>query len=311
MSRHLSPPRHSVRWAVTDSAHLDRVSRLIPFLRPYTWAIATGFACLLGQIAAELFPPLVWKFVVDTFLRTRILSQLLLAIAILAASYAISAALSGVRTFLLTRAAQGFIFDLRRSIYSRLQTQPLSYFQDRRTGDLVSRAINDVEVVQDVLISGADMVLASGLRLIGVAFIFIYLSRPPPRDLMPSFGVAIALHFFNSHQGLYAAWRELGAAVTAKTADNLAGMPSSSNRREDTRTASSRRPRRSYYTASVESGGRRSRFFRSALLPTRSGIMLGWSMAHVQGRFTVAGWWPTRVTGVLYSHRQPQWASTT
>ncbi len=271
------------------------MARLFSFLWPYRLAVAVGLVCLSGQIAAELFPPLVWKYVVDGFLSTQRISQLLLAMAVLIASYGLAAVLSGIRVFLLTRAAQGFILDLRRAIYSKLQEQPLSYFQDRRTGDLMSRVVNDVEVVQDVLINGVDSVLASALRLIGVAIIFINLQPVVGiLTLVPMAGVAVALYFYNHRiKNVYLRVRgELGQ-VTAKLQDNLAGMPViKAFAREDYEDGEFAEVAQAYYDANVAGVALRSRFFPGIRFIANMGqvVMLGLGAWFVYKRkFTIGG----------------------
>mgnify|MGYP002682222435 FL=1 len=100
-----------------QSASLRTVARLLPFLRPYRVWVAGGLACLVLRIIAELYPPLVWGYVVDTFLKTGRLRDLLIPIGTLVVSYALTAGFNGAQSYLLTRASQGFIFDLRRAVY--------------------------------------------------------------------------------------------------------------------------------------------------------------------------------------------------
>lgn len=274
---------------------LNTLRRLLPYVWPYRGSVVFGFICLIAQIGAELFPPLVWKFVVDSYLETGIEWQLGVALIILAVSYALASALGAVRTFVLTKAASAFIYDLRRAIFARLQQQPISYFQDRRTGDLMSRAVNDVEVVQDVLVTGPDVVLASGLRVIGVAFILVYLQPVLGlASIMPMVGVGFALHYFNIHiKDTYRAVRgELGA-VSAKLQDKLAGMPViKAFAREDYEEGEFADAARLYYDASVRSVAIRTRFFPAVRFIANMGqvIMLGlgaWLIT--QGSFTIGG----------------------
>lgn len=81
---------------------------------------------------------------------------------------------SAVRV-LLERAGQQLTLDLRLRLNDKLQSQSAAYFAQRRTGDLLARVTADVESVQDVLIRGTDSVVANGLRVLGVAGIFIAL----------------------------------------------------------------------------------------------------------------------------------------
>lgn len=274
---------------------LSAVLRLLPFLKPYRKPVILGMLCLLGQIAAELFPPLVWKYVVDTFLETRDLSQLGWAVVALLVAYAANAAFSGFRTFQLTRAAQGLVLDLRKAVYSRLQQQPLAYFQSRRTGDLLSRAVNDVDIVQDVLVSGADNVLASLLRIVGVAFIFITLQPIlGMATIFPMFLVGLALGKYNRRvKGIYRRVRGQLGEVTAKLQDNLGGISViKSFAREEHEEEEFAQTARAYYNISVEGIALRSRFYPSVRFVANLGqvIMLGLGAYLIYlGSFTIGG----------------------
>jgi len=278
-----------------QSASLRTVARLLPFLRPYRVWVAGGLACLVLRIIAELYPPLVWGYVVDTFLKTGRLRDLLIPIGTLVVSYALTAGFNGAQSYLLTRASQGFIFDLRRAVYGKLQEQPLSYFQDRRTGDLLSRTVNDVDTVQDVLISGMESILASGLRLVGVAFIFIRLQPIlGTACVMPMLGVAIALYFYNRRiKDVYRRIRRDLGGVTAKLQDNLSGISViKAFAREDHEESEFADAARTYYEATMEGVAVRSVFFPFVRFIAFTGqiIMLGLGAWLVWiGQFTVGG----------------------
>ncbi len=81
-----------------------------------------------------------------------------------------------MRTRLLESVGQRFVFDLRNRLYDKLSHQSLAYFNEARTGDLMSRASSDVDAVQEVVIRGTDLVLANFLRLAGVSVIFCALN---------------------------------------------------------------------------------------------------------------------------------------
>lgn len=282
-------------YSSSGQASFSAIKRLVPYLWPYRGAVLAGLCLLIIQICAELFPPIVWKYVVDTFLASGLAGQLAWALVALAAAYAVAAGVNGLRVFFLTKAAQGFIYDLRRSLYTRLQEQPLSYFQDQRTGDLLSRVMSDVDVVQEVLITGADLVIASALRVLGVAVIFVWLQ--PIIGLfviMPMVVVALTMRYYNNLvKPIYRRTREELGEVAAKLQDNLSGISViKAFAREDYEEGQFEEAARAYYDASVAGIGVRSRYYPVVRFSANLGqvVMLGlgaW-MIHL-GRFTVGG----------------------
>jgi ABC-type multidrug transport system fused ATPase/permease subunit len=202
------------------------IRRLYGLLGPYRRTVAAGMLCLLLSVAAELYPPLIWQQVVDVGLARGdwgfIVQQIVVLIAVLAAGQALSA----VRGVLLERAGQQLTLDLRLQLYRKLQGQSAAYFANRRTGDLIARLTADVEAVQDVLVRGTDSVVANALRLIGVAGIFIYLQ--PVLGLLtvaPMVLVGALLLRYNTRvRPVYRAARERLGELSARLADNLAGV---------------------------------------------------------------------------------------
>lgn len=185
-----------------------------------------GFLFLLGSIALELTPPLIWKDIVDVAIARRHLSYLWIAIAILIAIQGGQVLFSAIRTRILESVGQHFVYDLRNALYRKLSYQSLAYYNDTRTGDLMSRMSSDVDAVQEVVIQGTDSVVANFLRLAGVAVIFCSLNlRLGLATLVPILIVGILLKRFNGRiKGVYRAARAGLGLVNAKLQDNISGI---------------------------------------------------------------------------------------
>lgn len=200
--------------------------RLLSYLKPYRWRIALGFLFLIGSICLELTPPLIWKNIVDVAITHRAVNQIWGAVIALTVIQAGQVLLSALRTKLLESVGQHFVYDLRNALYNKLSHQSLSYFNDTRTGDLMSRMSSDVDAVQDVVIQGTDSVVANFLRLAGVAVIFCSLNlKLGLATLLPILIVGVLLKRFNGKiKGIYRAARAGLGAVNAKLQDNLSGI---------------------------------------------------------------------------------------
>jgi len=200
--------------------------RILSFLRPYKLTLALGFVCLLGSVVLELAPPLVWKVVVDDVIFRRQVAKLWPAVLALTLMQGGGALLSAVRTRLLESVGQRFVYDLRNTLYRKLSHQSLAYFNEARTGDLMSRASSDVDAVQEVVIRGTDSVIANFLRLAGVSVIFCALNlKLGLATLLPILVVGVFLKLFNKRvKGVYKAAREKLGLVNARLQDNLSGI---------------------------------------------------------------------------------------
>ncbi|MXV18325.1 ABC transporter ATP-binding protein [Deinococcus xianganensis] len=200
--------------------------RLYGLLSPYRRTVTVGLLLLLGSVAAELYPPLVWIRVVDHGIPNRdwtfIAGQLVLLVAV----FGVQQGLSAWRGLLLERAGQAFTRDLRLTLYRKLQGQSAAYFEGQRTGDLIARVTGDVDALQDVLVRGTDAVLANALRLIGVIGIFIAL-QPLLGILttLPMIAVALMLRrYARTVRPAYRAARARLGDLSALITDRLSGI---------------------------------------------------------------------------------------
>ncbi len=124
------------------------VRRLLPYVLRYRRRFALGLACVVVTTFIALLSPWILKYAVNdlhqgvTRAKLGLYASLLLAVGLL----------GGFFRFLMRRIIVGISrdieYDLRNDFFSTLQGMPLAYFQARRTGDLMSRATNDLNAVR-------------------------------------------------------------------------------------------------------------------------------------------------------------------
>ncbi|MCC7493040.1 MAG: ABC transporter ATP-binding protein [Fimbriimonadaceae bacterium] len=205
---------------------MSSLRRLLCYLRPYRRSIVISLLCLLLSTPAQLFPPLVWKYIADTVIAAQQQQQLGPALLLMLVVQLLAVALESWRGYSLGVVGQQFVYDLREVLYTRIQAHSLRFFHDRRSGDLVSRAIADVDSLQEVVINGVDNIVASGLQFVGVAVIMVWLNwQVGLLTLLPMGGVALLVWFYNRRvRGLYRRIRDRLGDVSAKLQENLLGI---------------------------------------------------------------------------------------
>jgi ATP-binding cassette subfamily B protein len=125
--------------------------RLLPFVLRYKQRFTLGLGCVVVTTAIQLLSPWVLKNAVDDLSRgvTRgklaVYAGLLLAIAI------VGGAFRYLMRRILIGASRDIEYDVRNAFFARLQQMPLAYYQARRTGDLMSRATNDLNAVRTMI----------------------------------------------------------------------------------------------------------------------------------------------------------------
>jgi ATP-binding cassette subfamily B protein len=122
--------------------------RLLPFVLRYRRQYLTGLACVIMTTAIQLLSPWILKYAIDDITRGITRQKLGLYAGLLLAV----ACVGGLFRFLMRRiligASRDLEYDIRNAFFARLQLMPLAYYQKSRTGDLMSRATNDLNAVR-------------------------------------------------------------------------------------------------------------------------------------------------------------------
>lgn len=227
------------------------VFKLLAFLKPHWRTVTLGMSALMMVTLLEFVPPLGPKFIIDRLLvKTDGLNphSTIAALVHLISPHAdqvqqrliaLFAVITGllllVATIMLLRKAQTlimhvlgekFILDLRRRMYAHLQKMSLTFYETRRTGEVMSRVTNDSEVVEEFVTHVADTLVQDPFRVIGIALILLHLC---PSLALVTF-IPIPLLAFITYKygrrvrGVYRSTRERLADMNAKLQDNLSGI---------------------------------------------------------------------------------------
>lgn len=87
--------------------------------------------------------------------------------------YLFENAISVSNSFIMTKLGNTLTFDMRNHAYSHLQNLSLRFFEDRRTGDLMSRIVNDIDSLQDVIVGPVIWFITDMLRLFWILYLCI------------------------------------------------------------------------------------------------------------------------------------------
>lgn len=169
--------RHAVStdpsFAARKRSTWSVVRRVARYLRPYRWqALALIVCAVLSLLASFAFPKLI-QFAIDDVVGQRRGELLVPVILGLIGAFFLRDAFNALR-ILINNHFENVIFDMRREVYARLQRLPVGYFDQRASGDLMTRVIEDVNNVERVLIDGTEQGVVSVLGVIGVAAILFW-----------------------------------------------------------------------------------------------------------------------------------------
>jgi ABC-type multidrug transport system fused ATPase/permease subunit len=200
--------------------------RLLPYLIPHWKAVSIGLLCLLISIPAGNFHPLVWAYIVDVVIGKHKYGLLIPVVALMFVVQALGTLLEAIRSNILGKVAQKMVYKLRNDVYSKLQGQSISYLHNNRTGDIISRAMGDVDVLREVAVQGTDSIIANVLSFVYISAILLRLNwKLGIVTLLP-----ISLVFILTRQyrykvrKLYRDARDQLGIVNARLQENLTGM---------------------------------------------------------------------------------------
>src|SRR5687768_1540946 len=129
---------------------MDDLKKFARYFRPYKIQLAIGIACIFGSTTSSLFIPLFVGQAIDA--NWTGISWGLLTLA--AGKVLGASVISGMFLFLQRRILIGISrnveYDMRKELYEHLVGQPLSFFHEHRTGDLMARATNDLSAVRQL-----------------------------------------------------------------------------------------------------------------------------------------------------------------
>lgn len=129
--------------------------------------ILSIFAAVIG-----LFAPLITQRALDVTIPAGDKKELILLAVLLLLSIVISVEFSAVRARIMTKAGQDMVYDIRKDLFEHLQQLPFEYYDTRPHGKILTRVINYVNSVSDLLTNG---LITFVLELFNILFIIIFM----------------------------------------------------------------------------------------------------------------------------------------
>jgi ABC-type multidrug transport system fused ATPase/permease subunit len=147
-----------------DEGPRAKFSQLLPYLFEHRAVLAVVIVLSILGAAASLAQPLLVAQVIDAVGKGQPLGGLVWLLVILVV---VSGLISGYQHYLLQRTGEGVVLSSRRRLVGRMLRLPISEFDTRRTGDLVSRVGSDTTLLRAVLTQGLVEAIGGALTFIG------------------------------------------------------------------------------------------------------------------------------------------------
>lgn len=201
-------------------------SRLLKFLLPYKWQMLAAFFTMLAVSGLTLLTPFLLKIAVDQYIVGRDLAGLARISLFTAAAFIGLYIFTALQNFLLAWVGQRVLANMRLDLFRHLQKLSMGFHDTHIVGVIVSRVMNDVAVINDLITQGVITLAGDVFVLIGIIVIMLKMNVPLALLTFTVLPVMVlATIWFSRRAGsAYRKTRSSVARVVGDLAEDIAGV---------------------------------------------------------------------------------------
>lgn len=202
------------------------VRRVAVYLRPYWSRALATIACAILSLGFGFLYPKLTRVLIDDVIADQRADLLAPAAGGLLLAFLLREVFNSLRIRVNNHLEQNVIRDMRCQVYARLQRLPVTWFDQRASGDLMTRVIEDVNNVERLLIDGTEQGTVALLSIVGA--LVLMLGYSPLLTLValipaPLLAAGALWYTLTAHKR-YRRQREASSAMNALLMDNLQGI---------------------------------------------------------------------------------------
>ncbi len=206
---------------------MKTILRVLSYLKRYPVLGSAQLICAtLMALSVIVFPSVTGHVVDEVIPRPENHGQLIFWVFLGLAGFFLKDALNCARIILNNHFEQRVIFDIRSDLYQKLQRLPLRWFDGRRTGDIMTRVVEDVTAMERVLIDGIELGLVALIQLLAVGAVMYYTDVTVAlwATLPVPFLVLGAWIYTRDARDRYRGQREASSDMNSLLHDNVSGI---------------------------------------------------------------------------------------
>ncbi|WP_439601791.1 ABC transporter ATP-binding protein [Devosia sp.] len=193
------------------------LARLLPLIKGEGRNVAIALAAILISSATTLTAPLIIGHTVDSFISTGDFNGVLLWSGLLLAVYAVGLVSAYTQTRTMGGVARRILFNLRNAIFNKLQELPVAFFNQNRSGDLISRINNDTDKLNQFFAQALMQFLGNAFLIVGAGILLLVLNvRLGGAALLPAVAVLVVTQ-------LIGGWVKRASFKSLQTLGGLSG----------------------------------------------------------------------------------------
>lgn len=194
------------------------VSRMLVYLRPHRWKMLAALLLTLAESGLTLLTPYLTKVAIDQYIAPGDREGLLRIALLIAVAFVATFFVSSGQRYLVSWVGQRVLATLRAELFRHLQRLQAGYHDRRIVGVTVSRVINDVAEINELLSQGVISLLGDVIVLVGIVVIMISMNAQLALLTMTVLPLMFLATWLFSRQAR-TAFRETRAKVAAVVGD--------------------------------------------------------------------------------------------
>ena len=143
------------------------IKRFIRYYKPNAKSFAFDMFCSLVVAVCDLFLPVVSRSIIDDYIPDKNIRMIFIWLGVLVGIYTVKMVAAYCVQYYGHMVGVRMQYQMRNEVFSHMQKLPFSYFDDHKTGTIMSRIINDLMDVSELAHHGPENLFISGILLIG------------------------------------------------------------------------------------------------------------------------------------------------
>ena len=161
--------------STTKINHPNTILRVSAYLFRYKSLFCLTIGLAAGMTLMEIAVPYTIKVILDDIKTTGALDSLIFGVALIAVLYIASEVFNSLRIRLNNTLEQQVLLEMRRDLHTKLLRLPVSFYDQRKSGEISSRVIEDVSAVERALLEGTEQGTSALLRIVGITGVLFWM----------------------------------------------------------------------------------------------------------------------------------------
>ena len=154
------------------------IKRFISYYKPHLTVFIADLACALALAAIDLFYPMITRNILNVYIPEKNMKLLLIWSGVAVGLYVLKMGFNFFVTYYGHVMGVRMQSDMRKKVFSHLQDLPFSYYDDHKTGTIMSRVVNDLFDISELAHHGPEDLFLSAVLLVGSFILMANINLP-------------------------------------------------------------------------------------------------------------------------------------